>query len=485
MTVWNHANLSGMSKDRARALFKGNYVQTFLFGKIPFSLRTSVVLDIIRNGYKILFRETPLPYSIENRSSSSARRQDSFVEGAISELMSRGCLREVSDYPQFCNPLHVAVQSSGKLRLILDLSHLNKFVVKKSVKYEDLRTVLQLFSPGVFVFSFDLKSAYHHIDICEEHKKFLSFKWPSVDGAMKFYEFKVLPFGLTSAPYIFTKVTRQLVKFWRGCGILALMYLDDGIGGNLSRESAKNISVQVRKDLASAGFACNDEKSNWEPVQNLVFLVTVLDFETGLISIPEERILKLKSSIDSCLQDNFISTRGLASITGQIISMSCAVGNVTRLLTRNCYIMQQSNREPPGINFCSCPLRFATSFPFGKATLTPLMGSQCHQSLVLWRVTNVRACEPEPEPRAVFASHCVFFCFFFFFFKFNVNILLSKCYTWLKKQNFPIFFRALISAQVVFLSVSNLISSNGFRGSVYSFRYNLNLEFPSQIFVSK
>ena len=108
-------------------------------------------------------------------------------------------------------------------------------------------------------------------------------------------------------------------------------------------------------------------------------------------------------------------------------------------------------------------------------------------NLQIVRVTNVRACEPEPEPepRAYFASHCVFFLFFFFFFQFNVNILLTKCYTSLEKQNFPIFFRALISAQVVFLSVSNLISSNGFRRSVYSFRYNLNLEFPSQIFISK
>ena len=52
-------------------------------------------------------------------------------------------------------------------------------------------------------FSFDLKSAYHHIDICEEHMKSLSFKWPSVDGEMKFYEFKVLPFGVTSAPCAF------------------------------------------------------------------------------------------------------------------------------------------------------------------------------------------------------------------------------------------------------------------------------------------
>ena len=32
--------------------------------------------------------------------------------------------------------------------------------------------------------------------------------------------------------------------------------------------------------------------------------------------------------------------------------------------------MQQSNREPPGIKFCSCPLRFVTSFPFDKAAST-------------------------------------------------------------------------------------------------------------------
>ena len=55
-----------------------------------------------------------------------------------------------------------------------------------------------MFHPGMSVFSFDLKSAYHHIEICEEHRKFFSFKWPSPDGIMKFYEFKVLPFGLSS-----------------------------------------------------------------------------------------------------------------------------------------------------------------------------------------------------------------------------------------------------------------------------------------------
>ena len=140
---------------------------------------------------------------------------------------------------------HAMSRSSRQVNygLILDLSHLNSFVVKQSIKYEDLRCVLQMFPSGMFIFCFDLKLAYHHIDICTEHTKFLSFKWPTGDGQMKFYEFKVLPFGLTSTPYVFTKVLLQLIKFWRGHGHRLLLYLDDGIGGYFSQPSAKQLSL--------------------------------------------------------------------------------------------------------------------------------------------------------------------------------------------------------------------------------------------------
>ena len=231
----------------------------------------------------------------------------------------------------------MAIQSSGKLRLILDLSNLNQLIVKKPVKYEDLRTVLQLFFPGTFVFSFDLMSAYHHIDICEEHTKFLSFKWPSVNGVMHFYEFKVLPFGLCSAPYIFTKVMRQLVKFWRGKGYLILLYLDDGLAGAPTFDRAQTLSGAVCQDLACSGFTINYEKSVLVPTQRITFLGAILDFETGSIFIPPKRILKLKLSLQACIFSDRIKARELACITGQIISMSCAVGNITRLMTRNCY----------------------------------------------------------------------------------------------------------------------------------------------------
>ena len=105
----------------------------------------------------------------------------------------------------------------------------------------------------------------------------------------------------------------------------------------MSVERSRILSDSVRHDLASSGFTVNDDKSIWEPTQRLVFLGSILDFGEGLIQIPEFRIHKLKSSLVSCLQNNQILGRDLASLTGQIISMACAAGNITRLFTRNCY----------------------------------------------------------------------------------------------------------------------------------------------------
>ena len=68
------------------------------------------VSHIIESSHKILFRDTPLLYSVENRSSALIHRR--FVQEAVSQLLTHGCTREVLVYPRFCNPLHVAVQSS-------------------------------------------------------------------------------------------------------------------------------------------------------------------------------------------------------------------------------------------------------------------------------------------------------------------------------------------------------------------------------------
>ena len=64
------------------------------------------------------------------------------------------------------------------------------------------------------MFSFDLKSGYHHIEIAEEHQTYLGFSW-NLQGSQssRYFVFAVLPFGLSTAPCIFTKCVRPLEKY--------------------------------------------------------------------------------------------------------------------------------------------------------------------------------------------------------------------------------------------------------------------------------
>ena len=80
-----------------------------------------------------------------------------------------------------------------------------------------------------YTFTFDLKSGYHHIDICMAQHKYLGFAWER-EGKKQLYVLTVLSFGLTTTCYVFTTVLRTLVKFWSGKRVKIVVYSDDGIG---------------------------------------------------------------------------------------------------------------------------------------------------------------------------------------------------------------------------------------------------------------
>ena len=65
--------------------------------------------------------------------------------------------------------------------------------------------------------------------------------------------FTVLLFGLCSAPFIFTKVMRSLVKFWRREGIKICAYIDDGLGASPSLDLALEEAEFVRNSLTQCG----------------------------------------------------------------------------------------------------------------------------------------------------------------------------------------------------------------------------------------
>ena len=115
---------------------------------------------------------------------------------AIIELLSNGCIA-MHDVPPFCvNPLTVA--EGKKLRLVIDLRDVNNCLVALS----------QVLEEGHGFFTGDLKCGYHHVDICPEHQKYLGFAWP-FSGVVRYFTFAVLPFGLSSACFCFTKLMRR------------------------------------------------------------------------------------------------------------------------------------------------------------------------------------------------------------------------------------------------------------------------------------
>ena len=148
--------------------------------------------------------------------------------------------------------------------MVINLRYLNQYLWKKHFKYEDLQTVMQMFSQDDYMFVFDLKSGYHHVDICPLHWQYLGFSWGSGPGTC-YYVFTILSFGLSTACYVFTKLMRPLIRYWRSSGIRVVVYLDDGIVAAKGEEKAKRVSQRIQDDLANAGLIVNVAKSQWIP----------------------------------------------------------------------------------------------------------------------------------------------------------------------------------------------------------------------------
>lgn len=293
------------------------------------------VISIIRDGYALPFVELPPRKQMENHKSAADEKE--FVAEQVKELLLTGCVTEVD-----CADIHIVsplgvVKNSVKKRLILDLRFVNKYLRIPKFKYEDIRTARDIFALGDWFFKFDYKSGYHHVDILPNHQKFLGFSW-TLAGVKKWFAFTVLPFGLASAPYVFSKIQKALVKHWREQGIRIFTYLDDGAGADGTLEAARAASSRVKADVAASGFIAHPEKSCWEPTQEGELLGFILNLRTGVIRVPPRRIEGLRERINLVTRfKSSIAARQLAGLVGTIVSMGLALGPVSRLWTRAMY----------------------------------------------------------------------------------------------------------------------------------------------------
>ena len=160
----------------------------------------------------------------------------------------------------------------------------------------------------------------------------------------------VLPFGLSTASLIFTKLIREIMKVWRDECIQAVCFLDDGLQANQTRDIVAQHAIIMKGTLLSAGWVPHRSKSQWIPVQILQWLGFVLDLIQGKIFCSKARIEETKLVIKNILKSKITHVKYLSKLRGKIASMERSDGDIEHLMSRfmnlaiaeapswNCYI---------------------------------------------------------------------------------------------------------------------------------------------------
>uniref|UniRef100_A0AC34FW88 Reverse transcriptase domain-containing protein n=1 Tax=Panagrolaimus sp. ES5 TaxID=591445 RepID=A0AC34FW88_9BILA len=284
------------------------------------------VLQYIK-GYKLPLIATPPKYTASRPQSAASKvalRQE------VKQLLQKGAIRPISKTAAACiSPLFTIPKKDGTLRPVIDLRGLNKCVRIDHFKMEGLLLLKDLISQGYFLAKLDMKDAYFSIPIAKEHQKFLVFEF---EGC--YYAFRALPFGLATAPFVYTKIIKQILLFLRKKGILAVVYLDDWLIMGPTKEECKRSVNIVLEVIESLGLILNEDKSHLEPVQNLEFLGLLVDTVTLEFKVPEKKQDKIKNMAKQLIKKQAPKAIEIAQLCGLLASIDLAC-NWARLRSRN------------------------------------------------------------------------------------------------------------------------------------------------------
>uniref|UniRef100_A0AC35F1D6 Reverse transcriptase domain-containing protein n=1 Tax=Panagrolaimus sp. PS1159 TaxID=55785 RepID=A0AC35F1D6_9BILA len=210
-------------------------------------------------------------------------------------LEKNAIIRIPNSKAYWISPVFLVPKKDGSQRPVINLKKLNQKICVKHFKMESLLLVKDLVTPGSFMAKIDMKDAYF-----------------------------ALPFGLATAPRVYTKVIRPVAAFLRARGIKLIVYLDDWL---FIADSAKQLRDDLRRasDLFKAlGLMVNEEKSAREPVQKIEFLGLTIDSQKMCFAVPVEKQTKINTlATEICVQDQ-VQARKISKLCGMLASIKLA-----------------------------------------------------------------------------------------------------------------------------------------------------------------
>ena len=267
-------------------------------------------LNIVKRGFHWKWVSSPPPLAHQTRGNSASPE----LRAEVGELARKGAIYKVPWQPAFISPIFLVPKSSGGFRLILDLSLLNLYIQTPQFRMTNHSELANRLTPPAWMVSLDLQDAYLHIPIRKSLHRYLAF---TLDNELWF--FRALPFGLSPAPYLFTRILRWPLSILRSQGVQVLAYLDDWI---LWAKSAELLQVHVSMAcdlLTKLGWLINLEKSHLTPCTDLTWLGVRWLPQQARWGLLREKVLAISQAAQVMISKKQSSLRGWEQLVGKCV----------------------------------------------------------------------------------------------------------------------------------------------------------------------
>ena len=212
------------------------------------------------------------------------------------------------------------VWKRGKPRLVIDFLRLNSAISESpSVQYQDLRSLPPLVKKGNFMFSIDIKSAFHHIPLSQSLQTLSCISWQG-----QVFALTVMSFGLNMAPRIWCQVLEFPLSILRAEGVILSSYMDDILGIAPTRTQARQSILRCLEVLTSFGFVLSWEKSVLAPTREIQHLGFTINSRLLSFSIPPAKLSDIRNFCFSAATRPHLRLRTVQSLLGKILAVSVA-----------------------------------------------------------------------------------------------------------------------------------------------------------------
>ena len=243
------------------------------------------------------------------------------IDLEIQQMLEKGAIHVVplgELHQGFVSSIFLVPKKGGGQSPVVNLRPLNQFIPYEYFKMEGIHMLRDLLRKGDFMVKIDLKDAYFTVPVWRNHQKYLRFVW-------KAGSFACLPFGLASAPRVFTKLMKPVVGLLRQPGIRLIVYLYDILIMAQSRDIALQHASTALDLLQGLGFLINYLKSVLVPSTKMEFLGFVVDFLTLSLALPRDKIRNVRKECQALLNLPLVTVRQLAKLLGHLTSTIQAV----------------------------------------------------------------------------------------------------------------------------------------------------------------